>query len=136
MAQLRDVAAALRQEEEPLLRRYQDLAQAAGTAIEKELVQHLTESQEFQLAFLELLLHPLPDTFHCFAKISDDDVKLREGPGAGHGVVQILRYGTPCLWIDAVGLWAQVQLPSGIRGYVFKDYVACERGGEGRSLRR
>ncbi|MDI3269509.1 MAG: SH3 domain-containing protein [Bacillota bacterium] len=136
MAQVRDLAAALRQEEEPLLRRYEELASAAGTTIERELVQHLMESQEFQLAFLELLLHPLPDTFHCFAKISDEDVKLRDGPGAGHGVVGVLRYGTPCLWIDAVGLWVQVQLPSGSRGYVFKDYVTCERGGEGRPSRR
>ncbi|MBX5475567.1 MAG: SH3 domain-containing protein [Clostridia bacterium] len=129
MASLRELARALHDAEAPLWTQYETLAGAAATDVERELVKHLVESQRFQLSFLELMTTPLPSRFQCFAKVTDDQVKLRQGPGAGHPLIGQLKYGTPCLIIDFSGYWANVQLPDGTRGWVFKDYVACERGG-------
>lgn len=130
---LRELAKSVHDAEAPLWEKYEALAAAAATDVERELVQHLAESQRFQLSFLELMTSPLPNRFHCFAKVAEDQVKLRQGPGPGNPLVRELRAGTPCLVIESDGFWANLQLPDGTRGWAFKDYIRCERTAAGVS---
>lgn len=120
-------AMTIREAEAPLWEQYESLAATAGTDVERELARHLADSQRFQLSFLELMASPLPSRVHCFAKVAEDEVKLRQGPGPGYPVIRELSSGMPCLVVETDGFWANLQLPDGTRGWAFKEYVHCER---------
>jgi len=128
VASIRQLAAELRDQERPLLDRYQQLIDAAVTETERRLAQMMYNYQRFQLQSLELFQDRVPDRFHCFGVITHDDVNVRQRPtGKAEPVTRVDR-GTPVIVMALEGFWAEVQLVGGQTGYVFKDYVRCEAG--------
>jgi len=129
MAAVKDVARALLEAEIPLAGTYKDLRAAAGTRAEQALAAAVSEAQRQQTSYLQFLCEDLPAQFVTVGAIGSDAVKLRQGPGGGHPQVAELRAGTPVIVVEWSGYWAQVQVPGGGRGYVFRDYVRLEGGG-------
>ncbi|HEY8393521.1 MAG TPA: SH3 domain-containing protein [Thermaerobacter sp.] len=128
MSRIRELAAELRDQERPLLERYQQLIDAAVTETERRLAQMMYNYQRFQLQSLELFQDRVPERFHCFGVITHDDVNVRQGPtGKSEAIARVDR-GTPVIVMAMEGFWAEVQLVGGQTGYVFKDYVRCEAG--------
>lgn len=129
MAQVREVARALLEGERPLSANYLALRKSAVTRVEQELADHLERAQATQVEYLELLCDELPGKFLGLGTITGDAVKLREGPGGSNPVVEELSAGTAVIVMDWQGYWAQVQLPGGKRGWVFRDYVRTDARG-------
>lgn len=128
MAAVKDHAQALLETETPLVQGYKDLRGASVTRAEQALASAVHEAQKAQISYLQLLCEDLPPQFISVASVSSDAVKLREGPGGNHPQVGELRAGTPVIVMEWNGYWAQVQVPGGRRGYVFRDYVRTEAG--------
>ncbi len=136
MAAIKDVAQNLLSTEGPLLQGYKDLRGAAVTRAEQALSAAVQDAQLAQVSYLQLLCEELPPQFVGVGSITSDAVKLREGPGGSHPQRGELRAGTPVLVIEWNGYWAQVQVPGGTRGYVFRDYVRTDSGGREASWQR
>ncbi len=136
MAAIQDVAKSLLSSEGPLVQGYKDLRGAAVTRAEQALSAAVQDAQAAQVSYLQLLCEDLPPQFVGVGSISSDAVKLREGPGGGHPQRGELRAGTPVLVMEWNGYWAQVQVPGGVRGYVFRDYVRTEAGGRDTGWQR
>jgi uncharacterized protein YgiM (DUF1202 family) len=128
VASLAQVAKALLEAEEPLRALYRELRAAAVTRVEQELAAHLEAAQAAQVSYLQLMCDELPVKFLGLGTITSQAVKLREKPGGSQPVVAELAAGTPVIVMDWQGYWAQVQLPGGRRGFVFRDYVRTELG--------
>ncbi len=129
MASIRELARALLDAERPMAASYRELRGAAVTRIEQALTGHLESAQASQVALLGLMCDELPDRFLGLGTITSQAVKLREQPGGSHPVVAELEAGTPVIVMEWQGYWAQVQLPGGRRGFVFRDYVRTDAGG-------
>jgi uncharacterized protein YgiM (DUF1202 family) len=129
VASLRDVARELLAVEQPLSAGYRELRGAAVTQVEQALAGHLETAQASQVALLGLLCDELPNKFLGLGTIVSQSVKLREKPGGSHPVLAELAAGTPVIVMEWQGYWAQVQLPGGRRGYVFRDYVRTDAQG-------
>ena len=126
MASVQERAKALLETEKPLLQEYKGLRAGAMTRAEQSLAGAVHEAQKTQLSFLQLLCEDLPAQFISVGSIHSDAVKLRQGPGGSHPQVGELRAGTPVIVMEWNGYWAQVQVPGGQRGFVFRDYVRAE----------
>jgi len=126
MASVKDHAQSLLDLETPLVQGYKDLRGAAVTRAEQALAAAVHEAQKAQISYLQLLCEDLPPQFISVGSIHSDAVKLRQGPGGGHPQVGELRAGTPVLVMEWSGYWAQVQIPGGRRGFVFRDYVRAD----------
>lgn len=126
MAAVKDQAQALLAAETPLAQAYRDLRSAAVTRAEQALAGAVQEAQRAQLSYLQLLCEDLPPQFISVGSIHSEAVKLRQGPGGAHPQIAELRAGTPVLVMEWSGYWAQVQIPGGRRGFVFRDYVRAE----------
>ena len=66
-------------------------------------------------------LRPLP------ARIEANSAVLRSGPGSSFPRITVLPEGTPLLVTDQRGDWYQVQLGSGLAGWVWAPLVAIQR---------
>jgi uncharacterized protein YgiM (DUF1202 family) len=126
MASVKDVARALSDAETPLLATYRELRAAAVTRAEQALAAAVSEAQRQQTSYLQFLCEDLPAQFVTVGAIGSDAVKLRQGPGGSHPQVGELKAGTPVIVVEWSGYWAEVQVPGGRRGYVFRDYVRTE----------
>lgn len=136
MAAVKEVAKTLVSAEGPLVQSYKDLRGAAVTRAEQALSAAVHDAQLAQVSYLQLLCEDLPPQFVSVGSISSDAVKLREGPGGSHPQRAELRAGTPVLVMEWNGYWAQVQVPGGARGYVFRDYVRTDAGARDASWQR
>jgi uncharacterized protein YgiM (DUF1202 family) len=130
MASVRELARALLASEQPLAGSYRELRAAAVTRIEQALTGHLESAQASQVALLGLMCDELPEQFLGLGTITSQAVKLREQPGGSQPVVAELDAGTPVIVMQWQGYWAQVQLPGGRRGFVFRDYVRTDATGK------
>jgi hypothetical protein len=132
MGSVKDLAHGLLEAEMPLGAAYRELRGAAATRAEQALTAAVAEAQRQQTSMLQFLGEELPGQVIAVGAISSDAVKLRQGPGGTHPQIAELRAGTPAIIVEWSGYWASVQVPGGKRGYVFRDYVRMEGGGEGR----
>jgi hypothetical protein len=130
VASIRELARGLLSAEQPLTASYRELRGAAVTRIEQALTAHLESAQASQVALLGLMCDELPDRFLGLGTITSERVKLREQAGGSHPVVAELDAGTPVIVMEWQGYWAQVQLPGGRRGFVFRDYVRTDETGK------
>lgn len=126
MASVRDAAQRLLESENPLVATYKELRQAAVTRAEQALAAAVLEAQRQQVSYLQFLSEDLPAQFVAVGTISSDSVKLRAGPGGGNPQIGDLRAGTPVIVVEWNGYWAEVQVPGGGRGHVFRDYIRTE----------
>ncbi len=126
MASVKDHAKSLLDMEAPLVQGYKELRGCAVTRAEQALTGAVHEAQKAQISYLQLLCEDLPPQFISVGSIHSDAVKLRQGPGGSHPQVGELRAGTPVIVMEWSGYWAQVQIPGGRRGFVFRDYVRAE----------
>jgi len=126
MPSVKDCAQTLLETETPLTQGYKDLRGAAVSRAEQSLAGAVHEAQKSQISYLQLLCEDLPPQFISVGSINSDAVKLRQGPGGSHPQVGELRAGTPVIVMEWSGYWAQVHIPGGQRGYIFRDYVRAE----------
>lgn len=126
MASVKDHAKTLLETETPVMQGYKDLRGASVTRAEQALASAVYEAQKTQLSYLQLLSEDLPPQFISVGSINSDAVKLRQGPGGTHPQVGELRAGTPVIVMEWSGYWAEVQIPGGHRGFIFRDYVRAE----------
>ena len=126
LAAVRDSATRLLEAENPLLAAYKELRAGAVTRAEQALASEVLLAQRQQVSYLQFLTEELPSQFVAVGEVSSDGVKLRAGPGGSHPQVGDLRAGTPVIVIAWNGYWAEVQVPGGRRGFVFRDYVRAE----------
>lgn len=126
MADLKELASSLCASEQGLGEAYRSLYDSAVGEAEKKLAKQLADFQRFQVLGLEMLCEGVPDQFLGFGRITADDVNLREGPGSRYALIDKISEGELVIIQGFNGLWVQVQVPRGKRGYVFKDYVLQE----------
>ncbi len=136
MASVRDAAQRLLESENPLLASYKELRAAAVTRAEQALATAVLDAQRQQVSYLEFLSEALPTQFVAVGTISSDSVKLRAGPGGTHQQIGDLRAGTPVIVVEWNGYWAEIQVPGGRRGHVFRDYIRTEGGGSSPAWQR
>ena len=129
MASVRDAAQRLLESENPLVAAYKELRQGAVTRAEQALAAAVLDAQRQQVSYLQFLSEELPAQFVAVGTINSDSVKLRAGPGGSHPQIADLRAGTPVIVVEWNGYWAEVQVPGGHRGHVFRDYVRTEGAG-------
>jgi len=123
MDEFADLVQAIRAGEEPLVELYEEMGQAAGSGVRRQLAGQMLSYQRFQMACIDLLEGEVPDSFECFGQITDDDVNVREGAGPRHRLLARLSRGTPVIVMKREGNWIQIQMSDGSQGYAFKDYV-------------
>ncbi|MEW6242676.1 MAG: SH3 domain-containing protein [Bacillota bacterium] len=110
----------------PLLDLYRELETAASGRTEKLLAGQMLSYQKFQVKSLDLFSGQMPDKFHSFGAIVEDDVNVRSGAAPSYPVITKVNKGTPVIITEFVGNWAHVQLPDGQRGFVFRAYAKSE----------
>lgn len=124
MADLKELAAELRQQEEGLLEQYETILAAAGGETERQLANEILRAQKFQLSTLELIEKEMvPEKFLSFGTISSDEVNLRLGPSPHQERIRVLDQNTRVIIMENEGNWSHVQTADGETGWVFKDYV-------------
>ncbi|HEX6988590.1 MAG TPA: SH3 domain-containing protein [Bacillota bacterium] len=124
---LQEMVAAIQAREAPLLELYQQIERTVSSATARQLAVQMIRSQRFQLATLDLLASgQVPEKFHCFGRITHDDVNVRSGPSARESRTATLHQGTFVIVKELQGNWAHLQWSNGKSGWIFKDYVRCE----------
>jgi len=131
VANVKELAKAIKDMEEPILAEYERLASAAGKETEKKLAGLVLGYQKFQLKSLDLFQTEVPDRFAGFGGIVSDNVNVRRGPTAKEVSLFLAQEGTPVIVKEVKGLWVEVRFADGREGWVFKDYVRLERMGAG-----
>lgn len=128
--EIRSLAVQLAATERPLLDDYERIARSAPAGTLRRLAEQMARAQRFQLATLELILADrVPESFVCFGRVTHDDVKVRAGPSPRAELVRTVGAGLDVIVMESSGNWLRVQLPDGVAGWVFKDYVRCELTG-------
>lgn len=125
MDEFRELVASIRNDEQPLVKMYEDLKQASGRGTRFKLADQMLNYQRFQMECLALLEGEVPEDFQCFGQITDDEVNLRDGAGPRYRLLGKLEKGTPVIVMSYDGNWTRLQTPEGLKGHVFKDYVEC-----------
>ena len=126
MADVKELAGRLREEEERLLELYEEVSGAAVGDVDGRIAKQIAEYQKLQLKCLELLAGELPERFMGFGRVVNDSVNLREGPGGSYSLVQKLDRGEAVIIQEYAGYWVRVQVPGGPSGFTFKDYIQQE----------
>ncbi|MFS8570361.1 MAG: SH3 domain-containing protein [Thermaerobacter sp.] len=124
---LMDLVNEIQAREAPLAELYGQVERAVSNPTARQLALQMLRAQRFQLATLDLLAKDqVPEKFHCFGRITHDDVNLRSGPSAREPRTGTLQRGTMVIVQEFQGNWAHVQVSGGKSGWIFKDYVRCE----------
>lgn len=128
VSDLQSLVATLVEQETALASAYEEIVRLASGKTERELAVEMQRAQAFQLATLQLIAEGrVPDVFHCFGHVTHDQVNVRAGPSAKQPKLKSVRRDERVIVMRFEGNWAQIQLPDGSSGWVFKDYVACLR---------
>ncbi len=125
MDEFADLVESIKSGEGPLVDLYEQMDKVAGSGTRHQLARQVLDYQKFQIACLDLLEGDVPERFHCFGQIVDEDVNVRESAGPRSRLLCKLGRGTPVIIMKFEGNWAQIQMPDGSQGYVFKDYAQC-----------
>lgn len=124
---LSELVSEIQAREAPLEELYSQVERTVTNPTARQLALQMLRAQRFQMATLNLLANDqVPEKFHCFGRVTHDDVNVRSGPSAREARTGTLQRGTLVIVKEMQGNWAHLQLAGGTSGWIFKDYVRCE----------